>query len=344
MFDDVIGQETAKRILQRQIASSRIPPAYLFQGPAGVGKRQMAFSFARAANCQDATGCGRCSHCRKIARYVHPDVHVLFPVPSSMKSQPLIDLFEMGRECDFRFPAREKTSISIGAVRSITKKVLLEPYEARLKVGIVVDADMMTIEASNAFLKTLEEPPSHTVFILVTAKPHHLPPTILSRCQPIRFRDLSQEEIIIGLKARGVDPDQMLLTSRLSVGSLGRALLLSQPEYLETRKRLLDEFLTLRDSKQGGVVDFALWVVSECDRSVFAELFLSFYRDLLVLKEGEENLVHNTDRLQELRTRAARCETKGILASMERIRELASEMDRSINLKTALPPLLSRLA
>ncbi len=344
MFDDIIGQETVKRILEKQIANSRIPPAYVFQGPSGVGKRQMAFSFARAANCQDATGCGECAHCRKIARFLHPDVHVLFPIPASMRSQPLLDLFEMGKECDFRFPAHEKASISIETVRSITSKMLLEPYEARLKVGIVIDADLMTTEASNAFLKNLEEPPSQTVFILVTAKPHHLLSTILSRCQPIRFRSLTLEEIVDALEARGVDPDEARLTSRLAVGSLGRALLHNEAEHLQTRARLVDEFLSLPDKRQGGAVDFALWIASECDRRTFVDTFLSLYRDLLLLKEMGEDLVHNIDRLEELRGRAARCERKEILASIERMEDLASALERSINLKTALPPLLSHLA
>lgn len=343
MLDDVIGQETAKKILANQIERSKIPPAYVFHGQFGVGKRHTAISFAKAVNCPEAGACGKCSSCRRIERYVHPDVQIIFPTPSKVKPDELVELFQKGRKCAFRFPSLQKTSISIGAIRSISDKIFVNPYEARLKVIIMRDADRMTVEASNAFLKTLEEPPSHAVFVLITERPHYLPPTVLSRCQPIRFRSLSVQEISAALEERGVDSKDRELASRLSAGSLGRALLHCRPEYLEARRLLVQEFLRLPAKGWSELTDFSQWLVDSCDRQAFAEIFISLYRDLLFLQEEKEELIYNFDYLSDLQNRADSCKAEEILESMDKLEGFVASFEKSVNLKVAFPPLLSTL-
>lgn len=344
MFEEVIGQEVPKTILANQIENLRIPPAYLFHGQFGVGKTQTAISFAKAVNCEENNGCGKCTSCRKIEKFIHPDVKIIFPIPSTVKSDELLELYRTGKEVHFRFSFTQKNSISIDAIRAVSRETFVRPYEGRLKVTIITDADRMTLEASNAFLKTLEEPPPHAVFILISERPHYLPPTVLSRCQPIRFRNLSQREIAEALKKRGIDSSKIELTSRLASGSLGRALLYTKSEYFETREKLVEEFLNLPTKKLGILIDFSQWLVDKCDKQMFAEVFISLYRDLLLLKEGKEELVHNFDYLMDLRERADSCELDKILESMERLENFVESFEKSINLKVAFPPLLSSLA
>jgi DNA polymerase-3 subunit delta' len=344
MFDDVIGQETAKRILANQIETSRIPSAYLFHGELGVGKRRTAISLAKALNCEEGNGCGKCSACRRIEGYAHPDVQVVFPVSSTMKPDELAELFERGRACGFRFPFSQKTSISIDAIRSVSAKIFVKPHEGKLKVIIIMDADRMTLQASNAFLKTLEEPPLHAVFILITDRPYSLLPTVLSRCQPIRFRNLSVKEIASALEERGVESERRDLASRLASGSLGRALLHCTPEYLKIRKSLAQEFFDLPKKELGEVIDFSQWLVDSCDPEMFAKTFISLYRDLLCLKETKEELTHNSDYLPDLWRRAESCRQEGILQSIRKLDDFVASLEKSVNLKVAIPPLLYSLA
>jgi len=344
MFNDVIGQDTAKRILANQIEKSRIPPAYVFHGQFGVGKRRTAVSLAKALNCEEGSGCGKCSACRRIEGYTYPDVQVIFPISSTVKPDELPQLFEKGRKCGFRFPFSQKASISIDAIRSVSAKIFVKPHEGRLKVIIIMDADRMTLQASNAFLKTLEEPPLHAVFILITERPYSLLPTVLSRCQPIRFRNLSVKEIATALEERGVEPERRDLASRLASGSLGRALLHCAPEYLNIRKSLAQEFFDIQKKGWSEIIDFSQWLVDACDTEMFAETFISLYRDLLCLKEGKEELIHNFDYLLDLQRRAASCQQEGILQSINKLDDFVASLERSVNLKVAFPPLLFSLA
>ncbi|KPJ50992.1 hypothetical protein AMJ40_01185 [candidate division TA06 bacterium DG_26] len=343
MFDNIVGQETAKKILANQIEKEKVSHAYLFHGQCGVGKTETAIAFAKALNCDRGSGCGTCTHCKRVERFVHPDVKFVFPVPSAIQADALVELYETGKESHFRFPFSQRASISIDTIRSVSGETYLKPYESRWKVNIVIDADKMTQEASNAFLKTLEEPPSHAIFILITEHPQSLPLTILSRCQSIRFRNLSREEIEQALKARGVEPSLTGVLARLASGSLGRALRSNKSEYMEIRRRLIDGFLALGKKRWETVIDLSQWLVDECDRWVFVEVFLSLYRDLLVLKEGLDTLVQNCDYISELRNRAEQCENERVAGSLKRLENFAAAFEININLKVAFPPLLSAL-
>ena len=344
MFDDVVGQETAKRILGSQIGNSRIPQVYLFHGPFGVGKRQMAISLAKALNCERGGGCGKCSSCAKIERCVHPDVQIVFPIPQSGKADELAEWFERARASNFKLSFTRKTSISIDTVRALSSTTSIRPLEATFRVVVIIDADRMTVEASNAFLKVLEEPSPHSIFILVTERPHHLPKTVWSRCQPIRFRSLSVREITDALVKKGMERDRVDLASRLAGGSLGRALFYSSPERLKIRARLVQGFLALAEKRLPVLVAFSQWLVDECDKQVFVETFISLYRDLLLLKEGMEGLVQNFDSVARLRARATSCRSAAILQSIDRLEDFAESFERSVNLKVAFPPLLFALA
>jgi DNA polymerase III subunit gamma/tau len=168
-FDQVIGQEHVKDVLQAALAKNRVGHAYLFSGPRGVGKTTTARLLAMAVNCEDPARrpCGECESCRLVRQGSHPDVIELDAASNN----------------------------SVEDVRDLREKVSLAAVRGGTRVWVLDEAHMLSKSASNALLKTLEEPPPGLIFILATTEPEKLPPTILSRCQHFRFRRLSEGEI-----------------------------------------------------------------------------------------------------------------------------------------------------
>ena len=201
-WDEVVGQEHVKDVLRPALERGRIGHAYLFSGPRGVGKTTTARLIAMTVNCDDNSGaakpCGKCESCKMVMSGRHPDVLEIDAASNN----------------------------SVDDVRDLREKVALQPMRGDKKVYILDEAHMMSKSAFNALLKTLEEPPSHAVFILATTEPERLPPTILSRCQHYRFRRLSVAEIAGKLQktcvAEGVTaaPEALQLMARSADGAM----------------------------------------------------------------------------------------------------------------------------
>jgi DNA polymerase III delta' subunit len=167
-LDALADQPRAAQLLSRALETGRIAHAYAFIGPPGTGRTSAAVAFAGALLCATG-GCGACRDCRLAAARQHPDLHVIEPTPpeKNPKGTPLIRLDE---------------------IHELERKASLRPAMAARKVFILDDAERMTPEGPQAFLKTLEEPPARTIMILVLPTSRALPATVLSRCQPVRFR------------------------------------------------------------------------------------------------------------------------------------------------------------
>jgi len=174
-FEEIIGQDRVTRTLQNAIRTNRVVHAYLFAGHRGTGKTTTARILAKALNCVNGptpTPDGTCPNCEAIAGGYS------------------VDVIEIDAA----------SNRGIEEIRELRDRIRLAPTEGRYKVYIIDEAHMLTTEAANALLKTLEEPPGHAVLVLVTTEPHRLPPTILSRCQRFDFRRVSQKEIIVRLR------------------------------------------------------------------------------------------------------------------------------------------------
>jgi len=194
----IAGQPRAAELLRRALVTGRIAHAYAFVGPAGSGRTDAALSFAGALLCdRGGDGCGGCRACALAAARRHPDLHVIEPTPPD--SNP-----------------RGARAIRIGAVRELERQASLRSVLGGRKVFVLDDADRMTGEAPQAFLKTLEEPPAHTVIILVLSRARAVPATVLSRCQIVRFaprpdpRLGAERAAVLSLldevRTRGLDP------------------------------------------------------------------------------------------------------------------------------------------
>lgn len=217
-FEDVVGQKAITTTLRNQIKTNKIAHAYLLCGTRGTGKTSTAKILARAVNClnpQDGEPCNECDMCKKINNGIAIDVNELDAASNN----------------------------KVEHIRQIIEEVKYPPQESRYKVYIIDEVHMLTISAVNAFLKTLEEPPSNVIFILATTDPQKLPITILSRCQRFDFKRIKSEDIFSRLRRIvdeiGVEAEDrsLKLVSRISDGAMRDAL------------SVLDQAISMSDNK-----------------------------------------------------------------------------------------------
>ena len=223
-FESIRGQDHGVEVLKRALGRNRLHHAYLFAGPLGVGKERTARAFASALLCvqptADKLACNVCHACRRLAEGQHPDFH-------------LVERLEKNDGGTERF-------IKIAQIRALQRSLSFKAYEGERRVVLILEPEHMTESTSNALLKTLEEPGQQTHFILVSAGVHRLLPTIISRCQRVRFGPLKSEHIIHLLQQSGVhDLDLMETVARLSEGSVGRALMMLEEDIVPLRGQIL---------------------------------------------------------------------------------------------------------
>jgi DNA polymerase-3 subunit delta' len=320
-FSEVYGHARPLGLLARSLGRGTLPPSLLFCGPDGVGKRLVARLVAQALNCLSSNGtdsCGRCAACRRIAAGTHPDVFVEEP--------------------------SDNGAIKIDPVRALITAAAYRPFEGRRRVIIFDAADRLNSDSQDALLKSLEEPGPSSVFILVSAKPETLRPTVRSRCARVSFGRLAAEEVARALVERHhFTLDEAHAIAAVADGSLGRALDAGSTGYLEARAAALS---ALRTAAAGASPKARLQAAAglvpgkstaAADREALAARIIvigSLLRDLaLVSQGGRTGHLANGDLAAEIEEMAPAFGVDRLLKGYAAADRALSALERNANVK-----------
>jgi DNA polymerase-3 subunit delta' len=327
-FDRIYGQDRAISVLRAAMAAERIAPAYLFVGPPGVGKYLTAREFVKALNCErgDGDGCDQCANCRLVERDELPDLYE--PGGGSKRIGKTATTGEKGR----------------GSLGEIVSRLHYPAMMGRHKVVILDPADGLTPEAGNMLLKTLEEPPSATLFILVTTLESSVLPTLVSRCQRLRFPPLPAACVADFLVERRDLPRPLAEgLAAASEGSIARALELNESKVLEQRLEVVDFLLTLGRVPLADRVEGALAMLQTLDSKEreavqkLATVATLFSRDVLSSAcRCDPSTLLFRERADEIGRLAVHIGRRGALRLAELMRELAGGLGRNENPKNLL--------
>jgi DNA polymerase-3 subunit delta' len=324
-FSDVIGHERPKAILQTALRHDCLAHAWLFHGDDGIGKQLVALRFAQAINCESGDGsdaCGACRSCRQIEARTHPDFLAIEPDREMANPQ-----------------------IKIEQVRELEELIVYQPMVGRKKIFLIDDADRMNLNTANALLKTLEEPPGHSVLLLVSARPAALPATVRSRCQSLRFAPPARTQVEAALiLKREIPPADARLLAAASQSRLGAALTMD----LTATRAAQDELCAIASPqtlRSAAAILTAAEALHKSDRGPETLDWLSLWiRDLLLICIGahEEHLIH-TDRLPLLKSAARGAQADRLAGLLDEIDALQRSAGRNLNLQMALETVLLRL-
>lgn len=302
-FDVITGHAMQVQILRTMLRNDQIPHAFIFSGIEGIGKRTAAVAFVKALNCRALQDdfCDTCVSCQKIAKQMHPDLFSIEP---------------------------EKNHIKIEQIRNLQQDIAFRPLEGRKKAVIIDQADKLNQQAANCLLKTLEEPPDDTVLILIAQSTAGMLPTVLSRCQHIRFSPLREEDMLGLLCSRGMDRQRAEQLIPAAYGSIGKALYLAESDFLSLRTETAALLSGDARSRGEAALNLAKRLGDDSEGvDQVLEFLQSWYRDLLVLKEDVTgSALYNDDMAERLRE-AARHETRdGIMHKIKKIHAIRDAM------------------
>lgn len=339
-FRDIVGQHHAIVLLREAVRAGRAAHAYLFVGPAGVGRRSLALAFAQFLNCERPNGdaCGICRACQRIVEGNHPDVHLLDIVARRFLVKPPDE-----------YKARE---IPIEQIRALRQDASYPPYEGRAKVYIIADAERLSPGAANSLLKILEEPPPSVTIILIAESTVPLPATLLSRCQVVRCSSIPTGDIarVLG-EQHGLPPGRARILAALSGGRMARALALAQSEdLLEAREDFLRLLGDLEHARPAARLDAAEGLTRDRDRlperlGDLLEIAAWWYRDLAVWKEtADPALLINLDKQEEIIRLAAVLSWEDLRRRIDAVDYARDSLERNVQPRLMLESLFFKIA
>jgi len=316
----IVGHQWAIDLLDRQQQNGQVPQALLLAGPLYVGKGTLGRYFAQSLNCQGSPKpCGQCLSCRKIVSGNHPDVRIF---------------------------DQEDETLKIDQIRELQQELSLSPYESPYRVVLLCNFERATTSAANALLKTLEEPAEQVVLILTATDPSKLLPTIVSRCQILTLRPLPRPEILGALQTQWhTSPEQAELLAQLAAGRLGWAIrALADESFLARRQQRLNDLLNLLRMSRAERLTYAHQLGRDpgAIRETLA-LWLTIWRDLLLLQSGSQTKLVNLDWQDTLQSVATRLSLVQITAMVSRLRVALLNLERNVNPRLNLEVVLLKL-
>ncbi len=327
-FADIIGHDHAKTLLRSAILQNRLAHAYLFHGDDRIGKRLLALRLAQTLLCETVSdgrqpdACGTCRACQQVDARTHPDFLVIEPDQEMANPQ-----------------------IKIESIRDIEHQMIYRPLIGNRKICLIDDADRMTIGAANALLKTLEEPPDHSLFILVSSRPYALPATIRSRCQALRLTAPAQTQVEAAvILKREMPPADARFLAMLSDGQLGRALECDL-EQARTNQKEFAAIFSAKGLQSFSTVLAAAEALAKGDRAAEAfDWLLRWLRDLLLIAVGSgSDHILNLDQRAGMQALAAHISIDDLLDLIGDLETMERQANRNLNVQIALETILLRV-
>ena len=329
----VYGQDHILKQLEVSLAQERLAHAYLLVGPPHVGKMTLALGLAQAVNCAQGQSvpCGDCSHCLRIEQGIHADVRVIGVT-----------------QRDENGPTR--TVIGIADIKESLHQASLKPFEGPCSVIIFDGAELMSDEAANALLKTLEEPPPQVLILLLTANQEALLPTVLSRCRRLDLLPVGQDQMVERLTAEHeVSLEMAQRLALMSRGCIGWAInAVNDPQILEQRAADIQQIKEICQIGLQQRFNYANELAARFFRGRDSTkellfLWLRWWRDLLLIKEGVEQYVQDQDELTHLRLQASQLSTLQIVGFIKALNQTLEALDSNANPRLALEVLMLNL-
>ncbi|HUL43021.1 MAG TPA: DNA polymerase III subunit delta' [Bacteroidota bacterium] len=369
-WNSIVGQERVANVLRVSLERGRLAHAYLFTGEEGVGKAALAIELSKTLNCEKGgdEACGECPSCRKFAVLQHPNLKLIFPLPvgknEARGDSPLAKLSDdevaMVREQLALKAANpyhaitipRANEIKVNSIRELRREAALSPSDRGKKVFLIIDAETMNDESSNALLKTLEEPHETTMIILTSSRPDNLLPTIRSRCQHLRFDPLREEALERALIEREkLDATQARLVARLAKGSYTKALEYTHASLGDQRKEAVEYLRTmLFRSRQDvlGEIDRVMRDLEKNEIDEMLRLLQYWLRDAMTVSEGlgERMLPGDRDAIEKFNHRYRTADFDSAIAAIDKAISLLYKnvyiplvlMDLAFALKRSLDP------
>jgi DNA polymerase-3 subunit delta' len=309
-FSEIIGQKQTISFLKGVMARGKIPHAYLFAGISGVGKTTTALAFTQAINCREQVNgeaCGHCQTCRQLKGGNFLDLVLIEP---------------------------DGQNIKIEQIRGLNRALSFKPVSGRYRVSIIRQAEVMTDEAANSLLKTLEEPPPNNIIILNVTEPLALFPTIVSRCQKVLFRPIPTRAIADWLmNSQSMEGDRAHVLAKISEGSLGKAIRMCEGQFIKNREYLISRLIQLQGLSSEDALEMALEYKrrrkmsgsnemgkGEWDLFDLLSIWKSWYRDLLLTKlQCPADFLINVDFSQKLKNISRHFKIENLIESFHMV-------------------------
>ena len=341
MFSRLIGNDHIKEILKRFTANQRVPNSLLFAGEEGIGKRLFALEFAKSFICQAPIGgeaCDECRACLRAGRFT-------FPKPDDRDEFKKVIFSE---HSDIGTVIPYKRNILVDAIRNLETEANFRPFEAASRFFIIDDADKMNAEASNALLKTLEEPPASSHIFLITSRPNALLPTIRSRVQTLRFAPVETkkiEDFLISTKQ--FSQSDAKISAKLAHGRIGGALNLDLEKFRARREMMLKVLGSLLQTNNRAVLLQTAEEMNDAknkdDFEKYLDALQTLIHDIWSLKIGAEEIV-NADIENHLKNFAATADSKKLAGWLTDIETMRERFAVNINKKIATDSLFMQMA
>lgn len=320
-FKDVIGHNDIIQYIQNAVSQDKVSHAYILNGERGSGKKMLADLFAMTLQCEEHTPnpCGECHSCKQAKSGNHPDIiHVKHEKPNT---------------------------ISVDDIRTqVNNDIVIKPYSSPYKIYIIPEADLLSVQAQNALLKTIEEPPVYAVIFLLTENAESLLPTIMSRCVMLKLRNIKTTLIKKYLMEQMQIPDyQADICAAFAQGNMGRAIMLASSEHFNEIKEEALQLLRYINEMEISEIVSAIKKIGTYKLSVndYLDIIMIWYRDVLIYKATKDvNGIVFADQLKYIKDRANKSSYEGIEIILDSLEKAKARLKANVNFDLVMELLL----